>query len=178
MIEAFTLLADRNTRNRECRFDQTADMILFVNSLGVPREQLCHAEKPVKEKGYTRITLTCRQPLGNTFFLQYRIYADHGLHKYRCSRIGVITTLYLMDTANSAQYYLPPNAALALSNKNRIKRLDEAKGRLMAFYQKQWQKANRVAREHIRDKMESVSSRYQSRLSVLERVLVHRITDM
>ena len=106
MIEAFTLLADRNTRNRECRFDQTADMILFVNSLGVPREQLCHAEKPVKEKGYTRITLTCRQPLGNTFFLQYRIYADHGLHKYRCSRIGVITTL--VDTANAAQYYLPP----------------------------------------------------------------------
>ena len=45
-------------------------------------------------------------PLGNTFFLQYRIYADHGLHKYRCSRIGVITTL--VDTANAAQYYLPP----------------------------------------------------------------------
>ena len=83
-----------------------------------------------------------------------------------------------MDTANSAQYYLPPSAALALSNKNRIKRLDEAKGRLMAFYQKQWQKANRIAREHIRDKMESISSGYQSRLSVLERVLVHRITDM
>ena len=70
------------------------------------QEELCHAEKPVKEKGYTRITLTCRQPLGNTFFLQYRIYADHGLHKYRCSRIGVITTL--VDTANAAQYYLPP----------------------------------------------------------------------
>ena len=83
-----------------------------------------------------------------------------------------------MDTANPAQYYLPPNAALALSNKNRIKRLDKAKGRLMAFYKKQWQKANRIAREHIRDKMESVSSDYQSRLSVLERVLVHRITDM
>ena len=95
-----------NARNRECRFDRTADMIQFVNTLGVPREQLCHAEKPVKEKGYTRITLTCRQPLGNTFFLQYRIYADHGLHKYRCSRIGVITTL--VDTANAAQYYLPP----------------------------------------------------------------------
>ena len=93
------------------------------------------------------------------------------------SRIGVITTLYYMDTANPAQYYLPPNAALALSNKNRIKRLDKAKGRLMAFYKKQWQKANRIAREHIRDKMESVSSDYQSRLSVLERVLV-RITDM
>ena len=149
MIEAFTLLADRNTRNRECRFDQTADMILFVNSLGVPREQLCHAEKPVKEKGYTRITLTCRQPLGNTFFLQYRIYADHGLHKYRCSRIGVITTLYLMDTANSAQYYLPPSAALALSNKNRIKRLDEAKGRLMAFYKKQGQKTFPFYREKM-----------------------------
>ena len=83
-----------------------------------------------------------------------------------------------MDTANSAQYYLPPNAALALSNKNRIKRLDEAKGRLMAFFQKQWQKANRIAREHIRDKMDSVSSRYQSRLSVLKRVLVHMITVM
>ena len=114
--------------------------------------------------------------MGNTFFLQYRIYADHGLHKYQCSRIGVITIL--VDTANPAQYYLPPNAALALSNKNRIKRLDKAKGRLMAFYKKQWQKANRIAREHIRDKMESVSSDYQSRLSVLERVLVHRITDM
>ena len=107
-------------------------MIQFVNTLGVPREELCHAEKPVKEKGHTRITLTCRQPLGNTFFLQYRIYADHALHKYWCSRIGVITTL--VDTA---QYYLPPNAALALANKNRIKRLDEAKGRLMAFYKKQ-----------------------------------------
>ena len=71
-----------------------------------------------------------------------------------------------------------PNAALALANKNRIKRLDEAKGRLMAFYKKQRQKANKIAREHIRDKMESISSRYQSRLSVLERVLVHRITDM
>ena len=71
-----------------------------------------------------------------------------------------------------------PNAALALSNKNRIKRLDEAKGRLMAFYKKQWQKANKIAREHIRDKMESISSGYQSRLSVLERVLVHMITDM
>ena len=71
-----------------------------------------------------------------------------------------------------------PNAALALSNKNRIKRLDEAKGRLMAFYKKQGQKANKIAREHIRDKMESISSDYQSRLSVLERVLVHRITDM
>ena len=116
--------------------------------------------------------------MGNTFFLQYRIYADHGLHKYRCSRIGVITTLYLMDTANSAQYYLPPSAALALANKNRIKRLDEAKGRLMAFFQKQWQKANRIAREHIRDKMDSVSSRYQSRLSVLKRVLAHMITDL
>ena len=114
--------------------------------------------------------------MGNTFFLQYRIYADHGLHKYRCSRIGVITTL--VDTANAAQYYLPPNAALALANKNRIKRLDEAKGRLMAFYKKQGQKANKIAREHIRDKMESISSDYQSRLSVLERVLVHRITDM
>ena len=71
-----------------------------------------------------------------------------------------------------------PNAALALANKNRIKRLDEAKGRLMAFYKKQRQKANKIAREHIRDKMESISSGYQSRLSVLERVLVHRITDM
>ena len=59
-----------------------------------------------------------------------------------------------------------------------MKRLDKAKGRLMAFYQKQWQKANRIAREHIRDKMDSVSSRYQSRLSVLKRVLVHMITDM
>ena len=48
----------------------------------------------------------------------------------------------------------------------------------MTFYKKQWQKANKIAREHIRDKMESISSRYQSRLSVLERVLVHRITDM
>ena len=64
-----------------------------------------------------------------------------------------------------------PNAALALANKNRIKRLDEAKGRLMAFYKKQGQKANKIAREHIRDKMESISSDYQSRLSVLERVL-------
>ena len=71
-----------------------------------------------------------------------------------------------------------PNAALALANKNRVKRLDEVKGRLMAFYKKQWQKANKIAREHIRDKMESISSRYQSRLSVLERVLVNMITDM
>ena len=39
-------------------------------------------------------------------------------------------------------------------------------------------KANKIAREHIRNKMESVSSGYQSRLSVLERVLVHMITDM
>ena len=41
-----------NARNRECRFDQTADMIQFVNTLGVPREQVCHAEKPVKEGLY------------------------------------------------------------------------------------------------------------------------------
>ena len=65
-----------------------------------------------------------------------------------------------MDAANAAQYYLPLNAALALANKNRIKRLDEAKGRLMAFYKKQWQKANKKVREHIRS--DSTRERYSN----------------
>ena len=126
--------------------------------------------KPTVEKGYTRITLGQHllspvPDLRRSWFAQVPVFTNrrHYYSSGHCKCSAVLSS---------------PNAALALANKNRIKRLDEAKGRLMTFYKKQGQKANKIAREHIRDKMESISSDYQSRLSVLERVLVHRITDM
>ena len=126
--------------------------------------------KPTVEKGYTPITLGQHllspvPDIRRSWFAQVPVFTNrrHYYSSGHCKCSAVLSS---------------PNAALALSNKNRIKRLDEAKGRLMAFYKKQGQKANKIAREHIRDKMESISSRYQSRLSVLERVLVNRITDM
>ena len=128
--------------------------------------------KPTVEKGYTRITLGQHllspvPDLRRSWFAQVPVFTN------RCHYYSIFN-----GHCEFSPVLPSPNAALALSNKNRMKRLDEVKGRLMAFYKKQGQKANKIAREHIRDKMESISSDYQSRLSVLERVLVHRITDM
>ena len=141
------------------------------------QEELCHAEKPVKEGIYPD------NPYVSPALGQHILSPVPDLRRSWFAQVPVFTNrCHYYSIFNGHCEFSPvlpsPNAALALSNKNRMKRLDKAKGRLMAFYQKQWQKANRKAREHIRDKMVSVSSGYQSRLSVLERVLVHMIADM
>ena len=159
-----------NARNRECRHDSVRQYAWCSTRAALS------CRKTGEGEGTYPDHLCVSPALG-----QHLLSPVPDLRRSWFAQVPVFTNrrhYYSSGHCKCSAVLSSPNAALALANKNRIKRLDEAKGRLMAFYKKQGQKANKIAREHIRDKMESISSGYQSRLSVLERVLVHRITDM